>query len=208
MKKLDLKKEHKRFYNIPRKVQEVKVPKFKFLSIEGMNAEIDNPAFQEAIQALYAVSFKAKFMCKQQLNRDYVVMPLEGLWWADDMDDFKRKEKKNWHWQLMVFQPDFVSQEIIKEAKAIQYEAKKLDSILKTELIEFEESTSVQILHIGPYEDEDENIELLHKEIENLGGSFDGQVQKHHEIYLNDFRRVDPSKLKTIIRQPFKPENG
>lgn len=208
MEKLDLKKVYKELYNPPKKEPAVvTVPAFRYLMIEGENAEPSNPLFQQSIQLLFSVSYKAKFIIKKKLQKDYAVMPLQGLWWANDMEDFLRGNKLKWKWNLMILQPELVLDEHIDEAR------EKAKSDFDAQLLEclnfrwFEEKHVAQIMHIGPYSEEHDNIMKVHNLIETQGGTFNGKQQKHHEIYLSDFRKTAPEKLRTIIRQPFTPRN-
>lgn len=202
--KLDLKKELRELYRPPGKNPViVEVPLLKYVMIDGIGAEPEGEAFQNAIQALFSVSYKAKFISKKQLGSDYVVMPLEGLWWADDMNDFVAGRKERWRWTLMLLQPEFISREIIERAIEASEGKVPPDSLEKLRLDELNESISAQIMHVGPYSEEHENIMRIHELIQSEGGRFDGKVQKHHEIYLSDFRKTAPEKLKTVLRQPF-----
>ena len=202
--KLDLKKELRELYCPPGKNPViVEVPLMRYVMIDGIGAEPEGEAFQNAIQALFSVSYKAKFISKNQLGSDYVVMPLEGLWWADDMNDFIAGRKERWRWTLMLLQPEFISREIIERAiKASEGKAPPA-SLEKLRLDELNEGMSAQIMHIGPYSEEHENIMRIHDLIQSEGGRYDGKVQKHHEIYLSDFRKTAPERLKTVLRQPF-----
>jgi hypothetical protein len=204
MPKFDLKKELKEFYKPSAKEGKlIRVPKFQFLKINGINASPQSADFQNAIQALFTLSYKIKFSSKTEKGLDYVVMPLEGLWWADDMDAFIQGEKEKWRWTLMIMQPGHIDQEILKEAKK-KSETKVSKEVLDQVVLEdFEEGWTAQILHIGPFAEEGPNIQKLHQLIHDQGGQFDGHRHKHHEIYLSDFRRVAPEKMKTILRQPF-----
>ncbi len=202
--KLDLKKEFRQYYRPSAKEPEIiEVPSFNFLQIDGIDSRTESIDFQEAIQALYSVSYKAKFTAKKTLDRDYVVMPLEGLWWADNMDDFIQGRKENWRWTLMIHQPEFITQEIIDASIQAAKKKDPLVSLDKLRLAAFAEGESAQILHIGPYAEEYENIMKIHQLINENDGNFNGQVQKHHEIYLSDFRKTSPEKLKTVIRQGY-----
>lgn len=200
--KIDLKKEYKIFYNPSAKAPEIiEVPIFKFLMIDGQGLE--NQEYQNSIQALFSISYKTKFMIKKEKNIAYVVMPLEGLWWANKLDDFINGKKENWKWTLMIMQPDFVTADIIQSAIK---EVKKKNCIQSLELLRlenFKEGLSAQIMHIGPFSEEHQNIMRIHNLIEENSGKFDGKTQKHHEIYLSDFRKTLPEKLKTVLRQPF-----
>jgi len=202
-KKVDLKKEFREYFQ-PKtgKPEIVDLPKFKYLMIDG-EGHTGSEIFSESIQSLFAVSYKTKFIMKKTRNFDYVVMPLEGLWWADDMNDFVSGNKNQWKWTLMIMQPDKVKQDTIELAikESLEKVDKKTLDLLRLE--EYTEGKSAQLMHIGPYTEEHENIMNIHKHIEDIGGYFDGHGQKHHEIYLSDFRKVAPEKLKTILRQSF-----
>lgn len=206
MLKFDLKKELKDFYKPSAKEAKlIHLPKFQFLKVNGVNASTENPDFQNAIQALFSLSYKIKFFSKNEKGLDYVVMPLEGLWWADDMEAFINGEKEKWRWTLMIMQPGHIDQEMLETAKN-KSESKIAREILAQLVLEdFEEGWTAQILHIGPFAEEGPNIQKLHQLIHDQGGQFDGHKHKHHEIYLSDFRRVAPEKMKTILRQPFLP---
>lgn len=206
MEKLDFKKELKRFYNPSAKQPEiVEVPEFQFLMIDGVDARPESEGFQQAIQALFSVSYKTKFAIKKAKNIDYGVMPLEGLWWADDMDDFLNGNKAKWKWTLMILQPDFVTQHDITESIQAARKKEPTEALNRLRLTHFKEGLAAQIMHIGPFSEEHDNIMKLHDLIKSQGGHFDGQahVYKHHEIYLSDFRKTAPEKLKTVLRQPF-----
>jgi hypothetical protein len=129
-------------------------------------------------------------------------MPLEGLWWAEDMADFdpQRGERDRWHWRLLIMEPDFVAQEDFVEAAKAAARKKDNAAIGRVRLDSFEESRAAQIMHIGPFSSEGPNIKRLHDKIAALGGRPSG---KHHEIYLSDFRRVSPAAMKTVLRQPY-----
>jgi hypothetical protein len=206
--KLDLKKENKQLYN-PSKIEPsiVDIPEFKFLMIDGTG--LLSTGYKNSIQVLFGVSYKIKFSVKKEKGIDYGVMPLEGLWWADDMADFEKGEKEKWLWTLMIRQPDFIKEGDVKKAVM---EFKNKNDIKEIENLRYEkycEGVSAQIMHIGPFSEEHENIMRIHELIKTNGGKFDGCVNKHHEIYLSDIRKSAPEKLKTILRQPFvKLVNG
>lgn len=204
MEKIDLKKEYKAFYNpSPQKPEIVTVPKFQFLMVDGRGAP-GCADFQKAIEALFEVSYKAKFACKKAPGIDYVVMPLEGLWWADDLNDFMAGNRDEWRWTLMMMQPDFITLDMIQATIQSTKEKESNPALDQLRFETYAEGLSTQILHIGPFADEHPNILKLHELIESAGGTFDGKNQKHHEIYLSDFRKTAPEKLKTVLRQPFK----
>ena len=211
MTKLDLKKKYKEFYSgKPGEVIIVDIPEFNFLMIDGQGYPGTSQEYQDAMQTLYPVSYTLKFMMKNK-NKDYTVMPLEGLWWAKDLKVFTTEfmdRKDEWEWTSMVLQPDFITQELVNQAiSELQEKEKSLPSLEKLKFKSYHEGLSGQIMHIGPYSYEGPSIEKLHSKIQEEGGIFDGHVHKHHEIYLSDPRRTKPDRLKTVIRQPFKTIN-
>lgn len=202
--KIDYRKELKNLYLAkPNKVQFVDVPSMGFLMVDG-KGKPGSKDFQDAIEALYSVSYTAKFMLKKgAMQIDYAVMPLEGLWWADDMQSFVADRKDEWLWTLMIMQPPFVDGVIINEAIAAAMTKKNLTALPRLRYEMFKESKAAQTLHMGPFSNEGATVEWLHKEIENNECRLSG---KHHEIYLSDFRRAKPEKWRTIIRQPLNKE--
>jgi hypothetical protein len=201
--KVDLKKQYKQFYN-PSSKEPVMldIPQFQYLTIEGQGTT-KSESFQEAIKALFSVSYKTKFIIKKEKSVDYGVMPLEGLWWADDMNDFINDNRSEWKWILMIMQPGFVEADTIQSVIELLSKKEGYGSLKKLKLQSFTEGHAAQIMHIGPFSEEHENIMKLHRLIEMNHFKFDGKMQKHHEIYLSDFRKVAPEKMKTILRQPF-----
>ena len=200
MEKIDYKKELKHLYrSSAKKVEVVEVPKMNFLMIDGDGGP-NHPTFQNAIEVLFPLSYTLKFMIKKSdIGIDYGVLPLEGLWWADDMSSFIKDKKDDWKWKLMIMQPDLVNKEMV--VKAIE-EVRKKKNPVALPLVRFEsfsEGKVAQIIHIGPFSDEGPTVEKLHAFIGDSGNQIIG---KHHEIYLSDIRRAAPEKWKTIIRQP------
>ena len=202
MDKIDLKKELKHLYQASTKeVVQVSVPTLRYLMVDGKGDPNTSPEFAQAVEALFAVSYTAKFALKKAVQAiDYAVMPLEGLWWADDMSAFVAGDKANWNWTMMILQPAFVSDEDIKSAIVNAGKKKKLAGLSKLRLEKFSEGSCAQILHVGPFSEEGPTIEKLHAFIANRTG----RTGKHHEIYLSDIRRARPDKWKTILRQPMK----
>lgn len=199
MSKTDYKKLQKELY-APRKgtMSIIEVPEMKMLCIDGEGNPNTSKAFSEAAEALYSMSYNLKFQMKAE-GFDYVVMPLEGLWFADDMVTFSEEKKEEWKWTLMVRQPDQVTGQQIENVRELVRKKKNPVALDKVRLEVFEEGKSAQVLYFGPYAEETETIRALHAFIEEQGYQRKG---KHHEIYLNDPGRVAPEKLKTIIRQP------
>jgi hypothetical protein len=200
VQKIDFKKELKHLYQPSTKeVVQVDVPTLRFLMIDGEGDPNTSADYAQALEALFAVSYAAKFMVKKgDQGIDYAVMPLEGLWWADDMSSLVTGDKSKWKWTMMIMQPDLVADELIEKAIAEVKAKKALPPIDKLRLEPFAEGTCAQVLHIGPFTEEGPTIERLHGFI----NAQSGLVGKHHEIYLSDIRRADPAKWKTIIRQP------
>jgi len=202
MKKLDLKKELKQLYQASAKsVAHVIVPPFKYLMIDGRGDPNTSEEYAQGVAALFSVSYTAKFAMKKGAEKmDYAVMPLEGLWWADDWSAFVAGDKANWNWTMMILQPSFVPDEAIYGAIADIRKKKNLAGVDKLRLEEFSEGKCAQILHIGPFSAEGPTIEKLHEDILSYGRL----AGKHHEIYLSDIRRAEPTRWKTILRQPMK----
>ena len=203
IKKLDLKKEYKDLFNADHKSPVIiTAPKLNYLTLRGKGDPNTSSEYQQSIDTLFSVSYKLKFAIKKgQKAIDYGVLPLEGLWWVENMADFDMKDKSNWLWQTMILQPDFVSQEEVDDAIEQVKKKKALPQLEQLNFEQIEEGLCVQILHIGPYEDEGPTIERLHTFMKDNGYTFNGH---HHEIYLSDPRRSAPEKLKTIIRQPVR----
>ena len=212
MKTLDLKKQFKHLYApSAKKVEIVQVPQLQFAMIDGAIEKSyepgNSPAFQEATQGLYGISYTLKFMLKKRKTNaiDYPVMALEGLWWVED-GQFDIAVKDNWFYTLMIMQPDVITKDLFEEGME-QLRKKRGDSISlsKLRLANFEEGSCVQIMHIGPYATEPATIEGM-KAFAQENGYRDlvGSGGKHHEIYLGDPRKADPTKLKTVLRHPIK----
>ncbi|MFX1521013.1 MAG: GyrI-like domain-containing protein [Promethearchaeota archaeon] len=206
MAKQDLKKELKHLYYPSKKeFNFVDVPKMNFLMLDGQGDPNTSQEYREAIGVLYNVSYTVKFMVKKKKPaQDYVVLPLESLWWADDLNDFITGNKDVWKWTAMIMQPTQVTKSLIKEAIEQVEKKKKPPALPKLRFESFHEGLSAQIMHIGPYSAEGPTIEKLHNFIRENGYEFDGLIEKHHEIYLSDPRRTPEEKWKTVIRQPVK----
>jgi len=203
--KVDFKKTMKGLYQPNAKeVVKVSIPEMQFLMIDGMGSPGDSQEYQIALAVLYPVAYKIKFLSKAR-GKDYVVPPLEGLWWADNMEDFTKGNRDRWKWTMMIMQPDWINQEIVNEAIEMTIEKKsELKRIIsKLRFGKYNEGTAAQIMHIGPYSEEGPNIQKVHEFIRENGGSFDGHNLKHHEIYLSDPRRSKPENMRTVIRQPY-----
>lgn len=203
MKTLDWKKELKQLYQPSTKeVVAVDVPAMRYLMIDGKGDPNTAQEYADAITALYAVAYTVKFMVKKSaLAIDYGVMPLEGLWWADDMSRFSTEDKRNWLWTAMIAQPPFVTPALVEAAIAEVKRKKNPVALARLRFEEFREGQCAQIMHIGPFSEEGPNIIKVHNFIKGSGHRLCG---KHHEIYLSDIRKAAPEKWKTIIRQPMQ----
>ncbi|WP_084143775.1 GyrI-like domain-containing protein [Amycolatopsis taiwanensis] len=203
MDKYDIKKAHKELYSPPSKeFTVVEVPEFRYIAIDGQGDPNTSPAYANAVEALYGVAYALKFASKKTLGRDFAVGPLEGLWRADDPTAFMARRKETWAWTMMISQPDWITEGVVEAAIDNVAKKKKNPALGDIRLLTLAEGTSVQILHIGSYDDETPTLERLHNSyLPDNGFTFNGD---HHEIYLSDARRTAPAKLKTILRQPVK----
>ncbi len=204
MEKIDFKKELAELYS--GKVGKpcvVKVPKMNFLMIDGHGDPNTSQEYVDAIQTLYPLAFALKFMCKKELGKDFTVLPLEGLWWAEDMDTFITGKKDAWSWTMMIMQPEFITNDLYERALEAVKTKKNPPAIDKVRFDVYDEGRAAQVMYVGAYADEGPTIAELHEFIAKQGGSLQETNKHHHEIYLGDPRRSDPAKLKTIIRQPF-----
>lgn len=201
MEKIDYKEQLKHLYGpSAKKVEIVEVPKMNFLMVDGEGDPNTSKSFRGAIETLYSVSYTLKFMVKKgEMGVDYGVLPLEALWWSDDMSAFSTGNKDAWKWTLMIMQPEFITLRMVKEATAEVARKKKPVSLPLVRFESFKEGKAAQIMHIGPFSEEGPTIEKVHLFIEDNGSR---RVGKHHEIYLSDIRRAAPEKWKTIVRQP------
>ncbi|UCF99477.1 MAG: GyrI-like domain-containing protein [Spirochaetaceae bacterium] len=201
MQKIDYKKRLKQLYSAPAKAPViVEVPLLNFIMVDGAGDPNTSEQFQQAVEALFSASYTLKFMIKKgPLAVDYGVLPLEGVWWAEDMTAFATADKASWKWTLMIMQPEYVTPELVRQALEQTAKKKDLPALAHLRFETFHEGLSAQVLHIGPFSAEGPTIERLHRFIRDNGYRRRG---KHREIYLSDLRRAEPEKLKTIIRQP------
>lgn len=191
-----------RLYEASRAPELVRVPRLTFIQIDGHGDPNTSTEYRGAIEALFSLSYTLRFGIKKEIALTYRVGPLEGLWWADDMAEFEIGRKANWQWTAMISQPDAVTFDRFERARDEVRRKKGLAALDRARLEVFEEGLAAQIMYLGPYSDEGPTIERLHAFIHELGYTFDGRREKHHELYLGDPRRSAPEKLRTIIRQP------
>ncbi|MBN9129341.1 hypothetical protein DM794_10575 [Paenarthrobacter ureafaciens] len=199
--KVDFKKEITSYKATAGTFALVKVPELQFLMIDGHGDPNTAQAYRDALETLYPVAYKLKFFSKQELGRDYGVMPLEGLWWSEDMASFTtERDKSRWDWTMMIMTPDWITPghvDAVVEAVRSKGGAPALESL---RLASLNEGLCVQTLHTGPYDAEGPVLEEMHKDF--IPSHRLRPTGKHHEIYLSDARRTAPEKLKTILRQP------
>jgi hypothetical protein len=200
--KIDLKREMKHLYQpSANEVVQVEVPPLNYLMVDGEGDPNTSAEYKDAVEALFSVSYTIKFMIKKGPQAiDYSVMPLEGLWWSEDMTAFVANDRAKWKWTMMILQPSFVESEVVNTAITEVRRKKKLPDGDRLRLEQFSEGICAQILHIGPFSEEGPTIDRLHEYIDSKSA----RRGKHHEIYLSDIRRTDPQKWKTIIRHPME----
>lgn len=202
MTRIDFKKELARLYRpSAREAALVEVPAMNFLMVDGAGDPNREASYREAVEALFSVAYAVKFKVKKTLAIDYGVPPLEGLWWADDMEAFIAGDKSRWKWTMMIMQPEFVHAATVRETIGEVKRKKELPALDRLRFAKFSEGKCAQILHVGPFSAEGPTVARLHAFIASLGGKLTG---RHHEIYLSDIRKADPSRWKTVIRQPLR----
>ena len=192
-----------RLYHATRTPRLVVVPPLTFLCVDGHGDPNRTPAYAEAVQALYSVSYAARFAVRKAGGPDTKVSVLEGLWWAEDAGAFEAGDKSTWDWTAMIRQPDAVTADLCDRLVEEVASHRSMPAARRLRLTSIEEGHAAQLLHVGPYSQEAPTILRLHEFIRDQGFSFDGRLHKHHEIYLSDPRRSAPERLRTIIRQPY-----
>lgn len=200
MTKIDFKKSVDSYTAKHKKFDVIEVPPMQYLMIDGHGDPNTSKEFADAVSTLFPIAYKLKFMSKEKLEKDYVVPPLEGLWWAKDMDKFtKDRDKSAWDWTMMLMVPEWITAEMYAGAKE-QVMDKNLPLLGKVRFEKLAEGLCVQTLHVGSFDNEGPVLDYIHHEfIPQNGLKMRG---KHHEIYLSDFRKVAATKLRTILRQP------
>lgn len=205
----DYKKEYKEFYMPPKKPTIVKVPKMNYIAVRGQgNPNEEEGEYKKAIGLLYGIAFTIKMSYKGTHKMEgyfqYVVPPLEGFWWQENVKGVDYSHKETFQWIAVIRLPDFVTREefdwAVKEATN-----KKKEDFSKVEYFTYEEGMCVQCMHIGSYDEEPVTVEKMHAYMEEQGYELDFTEQRmHHEIYLSDPRRTAEEKLKTVVRHPVK----
>ena len=205
----DLKKEYKEFYMSKSVPEIVTVPKANFIAVRGMgDPNQEGGAYQSAVSILYAVAYTLKMSYKTDYRIEgffeYVVPPLEGFWWQEGVDGIDYGDKSTFHWISVIRLPEFVTKKDFDWAVEEAARKKKLDCSL-AEFLTIEEGLCVQIMHIGPFDNEPSTVALMDQYIAENGYANDmNENRLHHEIYLSDARKAAPEKWKTIIRHPIR----
>jgi hypothetical protein len=203
MTRYDVKRELKQCY-APKNTDWalVDVPAQQFIAVDGRGDPNTSPDYARAVEALYTVAYTIKFASKRTLDRDFVVGPIEGLWWSDRPEVFITRDKGAWHWRMLISQPDWITEDLIDECRQAALAKKKLATIADVRRETLEEGTSAQLLHVGSYDDEGPALARLHHEY--LAANDLTMSGHHHEIYLGDPRRTEPARLRTVLRQPVR----
>lgn len=216
METFDYKKAYKDLYILKTKPMMIQVPSMNFVMVKG-NGNPNEPdgAYANALQILYGISYTIKMSKKNSMHIkgyfDYVVPPLEGFWWMDDIQGIDVTQKNSFHWYAFIRLPEFVNQEIFEWACAQTQKKKPQLDVSLAKFVTLEEGLCVQIMHKGCYDDEPASIEKMHAFMEAEGYELDftgiystGQPRMHHEIYLSNPNKSKPENLKTVIRHPIR----
>jgi hypothetical protein len=195
----DLRREHPGLYRAPDAPVRLMVPPLRFLMVDGAGDPGSVPGYADAVGTLYAVSYGVRGLVKQAGGMPWTVMPLEGLWWAADLSVFTAGNRGDWLWTMMIAQPEVVTIDLVEQAVSAAVAKGRAPSADRLRFELLDEGDAVQVMHHGPYTDEGPTIAALHAFIADHGWE---RVGKHHEVYLNDPRRVAPAAMRTILRQP------
>lgn len=199
--KVDLKRTLPAYQARKGRFDTVDLPAMTYLMIDGQGDPNSSPAFATAVEALYPIAYGLKFASRRALDRDYVVMPLEGLWWADDHASFTtHRDKSRWSWTLMILQPEWIDHALFEDARATASERKPGGRLSDVRFETFAEGVCVQTLHVGAFDDEAPVLARMHDEVIPAQGL--RMTGRHHEIYFSDPRKGDPARRRTILRQP------
>ncbi|MFO8078952.1 MAG: GyrI-like domain-containing protein [Armatimonadota bacterium] len=200
MPKRDLEKIRSDLHDPSREPVMVDVPPMNFIMIDGSGDPNTETWYEAAVEALYAIAYSIKYIVKERSeDLDFVMPPLEGLWWVEEMEYFSQEDMDSWQWTLMIMMPEPVDEELYERGHEKACEKKCLVAAEMMRFEQYDEGLSAQVLHVGPYDQEQSTIERLHAFIAEQGHERRG---KHHEIYLSDPRRTKPENLKTVLRQP------
>ncbi|MCC9177239.1 GyrI-like domain-containing protein [Arthrobacter sp. zg-Y750] len=207
MDKFDFRKSYPELYSPGRRdFTLVQVPHLQYLAVDGHGNPNISPEYAQALECLYPVAYAVKFRSKNELEQDFTVPPLEALWRAADMSAFTAGDKDSWDWTALIAQPEWITAGMVEQAVAAVAAKKDPPGIDRVRLLPLDEGLSAQILFVGPYDDEAPVLARLHDAwMPEHDLAFNGD---HHEVYLNDPRRTAPAKLRTVLRQPVRPDSG
>lgn len=209
----DFKKEYKEFYLPKNKPEIITVPKVNYIAVRGKgNPNEENGDYQQALSVLYAVAYTLKMSYKSEYKIEgffeYVVPPLEGFWWQENVDGVDYGDKSTFHWISVIRLPEFVTQKDFDWAVQTAEKKKKLDCS-SAEFLTVDEGLCVQMMHLGPFDDEPKSVALMDAYLQENGYVNDlNEKRLHHEIYMSDARKVAPEKWKTVIRHPIRIANN
>lgn len=179
----------------------IDVRELNYLMIDGHGDPNTSPEFTTAVEALYPLAYTLKFTSKRELDRDYTVMPLEGLWWADDHAAFTAaRDKSQWDWTLMIMQPEWIDHELVADAVATAAAKNQEGRVHEVRFGSYAEGRCVQTLHVGAFDEEAPLLAEMHDVFIPRNGL--RMTGKHHEIYFSDPRKGAPERRRTILRQP------
>lgn len=198
----DVKRDITAYRASPGRFDVITLPEMRYLAISGHGDPNTAPQYASALQALYPVAYALKFASKSD-GHDYVVPPLEGLWWAGDMGAFTSERNKDlWHWVMMIYTPSWITSAALDDARTIATRKDPTRRVDDVTIVTLTEGLCIQTLHIGPYDAEGPTLARMHDdEIPSRGLAMTG---RHHEVYLGDPRRSAPDRLRTILRQPVR----
>lgn len=205
----DFKKEYKEFYMPKNKPEIVKIPPMNYVAVRGKgNPNVEGGDYQQAISILYAVAYTLKMSYKTDYKIegffDYVVPPLEGFWWQDNIKGIDYSSKDTFNWISVIRLPDFITEKDFAWSVQMATDKKKIDCS-SAEFLTVDEGLCVQIMHLGSFDSEPATVAMMDDYLKEQGYENDINEQRmHHEIYMTDARRVAPEKWKTVIRHPIK----
>lgn len=205
----DVRKEYKEFYMAKNKPEIVRVPKASYIAVRGTgNPNVEGGEYQQALAVLYGLTYTLKMSYKTDYKIEgfvkYIVPPLEGFWWQDDVDGVDYSNKDSFHWISVIRLPEFITEKNFQWAVETATRKKKLDCT-KAELLTIEEGLCVQIMHVGTFDEEPKSVAMMDEYLKENGYRNDINDERlHHEIYMTDLRKVAPENNKTVIRHPIK----
>lgn len=213
MNKIDFRKQYKQFYAPKKEPSLIEIPAMQFIMVDGQgNPNDGNGEYTKAIELLYALTYTIKMNCidySEPSAYEYNVLPLEGLWWLEDIHDMNFTDKDRYCWTSMIRQPDIVTPEHFARAKQLVAKKKPQLDLSKARLETYTEGLCIQCMHTGPFDDEPATLERMEESCKKMSkdiaiGSLtvEGKIKRHHEIYLGDFRKTKPERMKTILRHP------